>query len=212
MQEKAQALYRQHAEVDFTYLKDSKNPLLRTEVIRFFDANSPEIIEKIDSDPRVLQLFNQFTKEIWDNSIPIQEEILNEEPLSNTGKIHHVEIYCSNLEKSAQFWGWFLGELGYKQYQKWESGVSFKLGGSYLVFVQAEKIFLESGFHRCRPGLNHLAFHGSSPEHIDELTRKLKDRGISILYPDKHPHAGGSGSYGVFFEDPERIKVEVMAP
>lgn len=212
MQEQAQAFYREHAEVDFTYLKDSQNSLLRTEVIRFYDSNSVEVIQKIDSDPRVLKLFDQFTKEIWDNSLPIQEEILTEESISNTGKIHHVEIYCSELEKSSSFWGWFLSELGYKQYQKWESGISFKLGASYIVFVQAEEKHLKDGFHRCRPGLNHLAFHASSRQHIDELTSKLKDRRINILYSDKHPHAGGPESYGVYFEDPERIKVEVMAP
>lgn len=212
MQEQAQALYREFAEVDFTYLKDLKNPLLRTEVIRFFDSNSDEVIRKIDSDSRVLKLFDQFTKEIWDNSLPIHEEVLQEESISYTGKIHHVEIYCSQLEKSSSFWGWFLNELGYKQYQMWQSGISFKLGASYIVFVQADEKHLKDGFHRCRPGLNHLAFHASSPRHVDELTSKLKDRGITILYEDKHPHAGGPDSYGVYFEDPERIKVEVMAP
>jgi catechol 2,3-dioxygenase-like lactoylglutathione lyase family enzyme len=212
MQEKVQALYREHAEVEFTCLKDTQDPLLRKEFIRFYDKNSDELIEKIDTDPRILKLFNQFTKEIWDNVLPIHEKVLEEESISNSGKIHHVEIYCSTLQKSADFWHWFLGELGYKQYQKWQSGVSFKLGASYIVFVQAEAKHLNDGFHRCRPGLNHLAFHASSPHHVDELTVKLKDRGIPILYPDKHPNAGGPDSYGVYFEDPERIKVEVMAP
>lgn len=212
MQEQAQSLYREFAEVDFTYLKDSKNPLMRTEVIRFYDRNAVEVISKIDSDTRVLNLFDQFTKEIWDNSVAIHEEVLEEENISNTGKIHHVEIYCSQLEKSSSFWAWFLSELGYKLYQKWQSGISFKLGPSYIVFVQAEDKYLKNDFHRCRPGLNHLAFHTSSPRQVDELTSKLKARGTTILYADKHPYAGGSDSYGVFFEDPERIKVEVMAP
>ncbi len=42
------------------------------------------------------------------------------------------------------------------------------------------------------------------------MTLKLKQRGANILYSDKHPLAGGS--YGVFFEDPDRIKVELVAP
>jgi catechol 2,3-dioxygenase-like lactoylglutathione lyase family enzyme len=116
------------------------------------------------------------------------------------------------LEISSSFWGWFLSELGYKPFQKWQCGISFKLGPSYIVFVEAEEKYLTEGFHRCRPGLNHLAFHASSPKQIDELTIKLRDRGIAILYPDKHPYAGGPKSYGVYFEDPEGIKVEVMAP
>ena len=105
-----------------------------------------------------------------------------------------------------------MSELGYKPLQKWQCGISFKLAPSYIVFVQAEEKYLTEGFHRSRPGLNHLAFHASSPKQIDELTIKLRDRGIGILYPDKHSYAGGPQSYGVYFEDPERIKVEVMAP
>jgi antibiotic biosynthesis monooxygenase (ABM) superfamily enzyme len=40
MQESVQKLYREYAEVDFSYLKDPKNNTLRTEVIRFFDSNA----------------------------------------------------------------------------------------------------------------------------------------------------------------------------
>lgn len=61
-------------------------------------------------------------------------------------------------------------------------------------------------------GLNHLAFHASSRQHVNEMADKLKDRGINILYPDKHPFAGGEDHYAVYFEDPDRIKVELVAP
>ena len=173
MQENVQKFYREHAEVDFSYLKDLQDSTLKVEVIRFFDSNSDEVIKTIDSDPRILSCFDQFKMEIWDSSIPIQEDVLEEEELSHSGKIHHLEIYCSNLEISSSFWGWFLSELGYKPFQKWQCGISFKLGPSYFVFVQAEEKYLTEGFHRCRPGLNHLAFHASSPKQIDELTIKL---------------------------------------
>ncbi|MEC1523658.1 VOC family protein [Neobacillus niacini] len=126
--------------------------------------------------------------------------------------LHHVEIYVSNLDKSVEFWGWLLAELGYEQYQKWELGISWKYQETYLVFVQAEERYLEVPYHRCRVGLNHLAFHARSREHVDEITVKLKEKGINILYIDKHPYAGGPGYYAVFFEDPDRIKVELVAP
>jgi len=76
-------------------------------------------------------------------------------------------------------------------------------------FVQVEERFKDISYHRCRVGLNHLAFHGSSRQHIDEITEALKRRGIEILYPEKHPGAGAN--YSIFFEDPDRIKVEVTA-
>lgn len=128
------------------------------------------------------------------------------------GLIHHIELYVSNLKKTIDFWGWLLEELGYSPFQEWESGQSWKLGESYLVFVQAEDRFLDVSYHRCRVGLNHLAFHTSSRQQVDELTNKLQDKGISILYTDKHPFAGGPEHYAVYFEDPDRMKVELVAP
>jgi catechol 2,3-dioxygenase-like lactoylglutathione lyase family enzyme len=126
--------------------------------------------------------------------------------------LHHVEVYVSNLAKSVEFWGWLLTELGYEQYQKWESGISWKHQETYLVFVQAEERYLDVPYHRSRVGLNHLAFHARSREHVDEVTETLREKGIKILYQDKHPFAGGNGYYAVFFEDPDRIKVELVAP
>jgi len=46
---------------------------------------------------------------------------------------------------------------------------------------------------------------------VDELTAELKTRGVNILYADSHPHAGGEDYYAVFFEDPDRMKVEIVA-
>lgn len=125
--------------------------------------------------------------------------------------LHHVEIYVSSLQKSIEFWGWLLPKLGYDQFQKWESGISWKHGQTYIVFVQAKERFMDIAYHRCRVGLNHLAFHAKSKEHVDEITEALRKKGIPILYKDKHPYAGGKDYYAVFFEDPDRIKVELVA-
>jgi catechol 2,3-dioxygenase-like lactoylglutathione lyase family enzyme len=95
-------------------------------------------------------------------------------------------------------------------YQDWSGGKSWKLGDTYIVFVQVEERFKDISYHRCRVGLNHLAFHGKSQRHVDEIAEHLKSRGVKVLYPEKHPRAGGN--YAVYFEDPDRIKIEVVAP
>lgn len=128
------------------------------------------------------------------------------------GLLHHIELYVTDIKRTVDFWGWFLEELGYTSYQEWGKGQSWKLDDTYIVFVQAEDRFLDIPYHRCRAGLNHLAFHASSREHVDEMTKKLKARKVNILYSDKHPYAGGNNYYAVFFEDPDRIKVELVAP
>lgn len=127
------------------------------------------------------------------------------------GHLHHVEMYVKDLAATKQFWGWFLGELGYRVSSEWPDGVSYKLGTTYLVFVQVEPEHLDVPYHRKKAGLNHLAFHGKDRQFIDDMTKKLRERGTTILYPDKHPFAGGPDYYAVFFEDNDRMKVELVA-
>ncbi|AYC28984.1 VOC family protein [Paenisporosarcina cavernae] len=125
------------------------------------------------------------------------------------GILHHVELYVSNLAKTIEFWGWLLEELGYEEFQSWEKGRSWKLGETYLVFVQTEERFLDIPYHRSRVGLNHLAFHADSVEEVDMLRGKLADRGVPFLYADRYP-SRQEKPYAIFFEDPDRIKVEIV--
>ena len=103
-------------------------------------------------------------------------------------------------------------DLYEKKFQEWEDGVSWKFDSCYIVLVQTESRFQEIPYHRCRTGLNHLAFHAQSKLQVDQMTEKLRDRGIKILYQDLHPYAGGKDYYAVFFEDPDRMKLELVAP
>ena len=127
------------------------------------------------------------------------------------GVIHHIEMYAKDLKVTTDFWGWLLEKLGYREFQKWESGISYKLNDSYIVFVQVEDRFMDILYHRCGAGLNHLAFHGGSRAEIDQITLQLREKDITILYEDKHPFAGGKGCYAVYFEDPDRMKVGIVA-
>jgi catechol 2,3-dioxygenase-like lactoylglutathione lyase family enzyme len=125
------------------------------------------------------------------------------------GILHHIEIYVSDLNKTIEFYDWFLPELGYEIYQDWEFGRSYKLNDTYIVFVQTEEKYLEPPYHRKRTGLNHLAFFGDSKEFIDKITDKLKSRNITILYENRHPFA--EKYYAVYFEDPDRMKIEIVS-
>ncbi|KIL49617.1 VOC family protein [Jeotgalibacillus soli] len=125
--------------------------------------------------------------------------------------IHHIELYVSNLEKSKSFWSWLLNELNYTVYQEWDRGISYKHGDVYIVFVPVEDGFDEPNYHRKRVGLNHLAFHAQSKEQVDNLAKRMKQKGIRLLYEDRFPYAGGSEHYALFAEDPDRIKVEIVA-
>jgi len=126
------------------------------------------------------------------------------------GQLSHIEIYVSDLERSSSFWGWFLGELGYTSFQRWDKGQSWKLGATYFVIVQTEDDFKASSYHRKNVGLNHVAFHAESRQDVDQMINKLKVKNIPILYPEQHPEVN-SQNYAVYFEDPDRIKVEFVS-
>ena len=127
--------------------------------------------------------------------------------------LHHVELYVGNLEKSVAFWEPFMNILGY-QMERWSGGVNFVRGEeeTYFCLLQAPEDHLAAGYHRKRIGLNHLAFKGTSRAQVDEVTIWLKQAGYSVLYEARHPFAGGPNYYAVFLEDPDRIKLEVVAP
>jgi catechol 2,3-dioxygenase-like lactoylglutathione lyase family enzyme len=69
-----------------------------------------------------------------------------------------------------------------------------------------------AGFHRKRAGLNHVAFRVDQRGDVDRFRREfLEPRGLATLYgtPREFPEYA-PGYYAVFFEDPDRIKLEVV--
>ncbi|MED5618908.1 VOC family protein [Ideonella sp. BN130291] len=131
--------------------------------------------------------------------------------MATPGALHHVEVYVASLQESCAFWEPFLAHFGY-EVERFSNGVSMILGETYIVLVQAEEPHLSLGFHRKRVGLNHLAFHAQSREQVDQIAEWVQSNGYTLLYKERHPHAGGPNYYAMFCEDPNRIKVEVVAP
>ena len=127
--------------------------------------------------------------------------------------LHPVELYVGDLEKSVAFWQPFMGMLGYEM-ERWSGGVNFVRGEeeTYFCLLEAPAEHRAPGYHRKRVGLNHLAFRGVSRAQVDEVAAWLKENGHTLLYEDRHPYAGGPNYYAVFCEDPDRIKLEVLAP
>jgi catechol 2,3-dioxygenase-like lactoylglutathione lyase family enzyme len=84
-------------------------------------------------------------------------------------------------------------------------------GRSYLCVTTTKGDYKRAGFHRRRTGLNHVAFNVSSPAQVDEFVAGfLTPRGIDPLYGGAKAYPQYTGDYyATYFEDPDRIKVEV---
>ncbi|MGE3525665.1 MAG: VOC family protein [Gemmatimonadales bacterium] len=63
-----------------------------------------------------------------------------------------------------------------------------------------------------RPGLHHLALRVESIEDVRIIEARLRELGATIHHGGVVPHGEGQQSGGVFFEDPDGIRLEVFAP
>src|SRR5947208_12346902 len=98
---------------------------------------------------------------------------------------------------------------GHREFAKSATGWSWTNDASTVFLLQAESGYLDPPYHRKRVGLNHLAFGVSDRKQVDAMATRLRERNIPLLYGG--PRTGRT-TYAVFFEDPDRIKIEVVAP
>ena len=127
--------------------------------------------------------------------------------------LHHVELYVSDLERSVKFWTPFMAMLGYEA-ERWVGGMNYVRGEeeTYFCLLPAPAEHVSVGYHRKRVGLNHLAFRAESRAQVDTIAEWVRQNGYTLLYEEHHPYAGGPDYYAVYCEDPDRIKLEVVAP
>jgi catechol 2,3-dioxygenase-like lactoylglutathione lyase family enzyme len=128
-----------------------------------------------------------------------------------TGMIHHLEFWVPDLDRAVASWGWLLDELGYQPFGEWPGGRSWRAGRTYIVIEQSPDR-TASRHDRCRPGLNHLAFHVADQEQLEKLVAVAPSNGWRLMFSDRHPHAGGEGHYAAYLENADGFEAELVAP
>ena len=131
--------------------------------------------------------------------------------VSKLGNIQHLEINVSNFEKSKVFYQDLLEWLSYEQIVGGKDFAGWG-NGETKIFVTYLERYKDAGFHRRRVGLNHIAFQARSKADVNRLYSEfLVPRSIKVLYggPKEYPEYE-KGYYAVYFEDPDRIKLEFV--
>ncbi|GAA2441348.1 VOC family protein [Actinomadura vinacea] len=62
------------------------------------------------------------------------------------------------------------------------------------------------------PGLHHLSFQVGSIEEVREAEALLRELEVTFAYDGVVPHGEGAGSGGIFFTDPDGIRLEIYSP
>lgn len=122
----------------------------------------------------------------------------------------HLDYNVSDLKTALTFYNPLMEFLGFSKEVQSEGWVLYGNGRMKLCLVQCEPDFVDAGFHRKQPGLNHIAFQAEQRGDIDRTAAFLRERGIPLLYESPGQFHPEIEYYAVFFEDPFRLKLEVV--
>lgn len=127
-------------------------------------------------------------------------------------QLYHLQVNVRDAKASLPFYKALFGYLEYRVVYETDSVAGFSGGGADVWVVAADPKHIGPGFHRKRAGLNHLAFRVDRREDVDRFQAEfMAPRGLGALYgtprdfPEYRP-----GYYAVFFEDPDRLKLEIV--
>ena len=121
----------------------------------------------------------------------------------------HIGLNVSDLDQSKEFYQEVFGFTAV--------GESREEGRRFVFLGQEDKLVLtlweqaEGRFEKRYPGLHHLSFQVATIQEVQKATQKLKALNAPLIYDGIVPHAEGAQSGGVFFEDPDGIRLEIFA-
>ncbi|MGF7031143.1 catechol 2,3-dioxygenase-like lactoylglutathione lyase family enzyme [Paenibacillus mucilaginosus] len=125
-------------------------------------------------------------------------------------KTGHVGLNVADLDRSAAFYRRVFGFQ--EKYRSDEAGREFAFLGddSGLVITLWQQS--EGTFDAGRPGLHHLSFEAASVEQIRSIEEGLRADGVELIYDGIVPHGETANSGGIFFLDPDGIRLEIYVP
>jgi glyoxylase I family protein len=127
-------------------------------------------------------------------------------------RLYHIQINVADVSRSLPFYKALLGYLEYRTVHDGDAMAGFSGPGADIWVGAAAPAHIGPGFHRKRAGLNHVAFRVDRREDVDRFRAEfLAPRKLATLYgtPREFPQYR-PGYYAVFFEDPDRLKLEIV--
>ena len=126
--------------------------------------------------------------------------------------LNHLQIYVKDCKVSFPYYKDLLTYLGYSVVLEDESHLGMRNGPTDIWLKGVPKENKTIGFNRRNIGVNHIAFGVFQKDDVDKFCQEfLTTRGIKPLYntPRSFPEYTPK-YYAVFFEDPDKLKLEVV--
>ena len=122
----------------------------------------------------------------------------------------HVGLNVTDLDRSLDFYtavfGWELKSRGDAD------------GSRYGFLGDAERVVVtlweqsSGAYANDQPGMHHLAFQVGEISDVLSAEQRVRALGAKLYHDGIVPHAEGRSSGGIFFEDPDGIRLEIYAP
>lgn len=122
----------------------------------------------------------------------------------------HVGLNVSDLSRSKSFYRDLFGfETTLESEEKGRRFVLLGRGADIVLTLWEQA---KTGFSPSGAGLHHLSFRAESMDEVRRAEKSLREKGVEFAYEGVVPHAEGTPSGGIFFRDPDGIRLELFAP
>ncbi|MCX4693335.1 VOC family protein [Streptomyces sp. NBC_01408] len=122
----------------------------------------------------------------------------------------HVGVNVTDLDRSLAFYRDVLGFQSLLEGK--EEGRRFALLGQDGELVLALWQQADGAYAAAAAGLHHLALSAGAIEEVREYEARLRELGVEFAYDGVVAHGEGAVSGGIFFHDPDGIRLEISVP
>ncbi|MDO9410815.1 VOC family protein [Patulibacter sp.] len=122
----------------------------------------------------------------------------------------HVGLNVTDLDRSRGFYEAVFGFECVQESPSPERRFAFLGEGGQVVLTLWQQS--DGRFPTDRPGLHHLAFEVADVAAVHAAESRVRATGATLLHDGVVPHGEGTSSGGIFFEDPDGIRLEIYAP
>lgn len=121
----------------------------------------------------------------------------------------HVGLNVSDLARSLAFYTEIFGWQVLQESADASRRFAFLASDGQLVLTLWQQS--DGRFEKRRPGLHHLAFEVPTVAAVERAERRLRELGVHFHHDGVVAHAEGTASGGIFFEDPDGIRLELYS-
>ena len=157
---------------------------------------------------------------VWpDETLELEETVMRADPtasqtqaLDGLGAFQtgHIGLNVSDLDRSREFYQRVFGlKVDHGSDQDGRRFVFLAKDGVLVLTLWQQA---EGRFDAARPGLHHLSFQVDTVDQVRTAERTLHELGATFAYEGIVPHEEGADSGGIFFEDPDGLRLEIFAP